>query len=197
MKIGVVGVGAITSDVIEAIEEINPGKHLFYLSTRSKERSSTLAAKYSNFKLLDSNQEVIDESELIFIGVLPTQIDELLLQLRFRPDQIIASMAAGKAPSYLKPLIAPATKVAQLIPLPMIEYKTGPIVICPSIPEISELLKGLGDLIEFEDDSVIPVFSAASATMSSIFELTNSIANWMEAKGVAKEISIKYSTSLV
>jgi len=197
MRIGVVGVGAITSDVIEASEELHSGLHTYYLSPRSTERSTKLADKYENFFQSASNQEVVDNSDLVFIGVLPTQIDQLLSELNFRPDQIIASMAAGKPPTHLKTLISPATKVAQLIPLPMIEYKKGPIVICPHIPEISEILTGLGDLIEFEDDSQIQFFSASSAVMSSFFALINEIIDWTNRQGIDYELSARYVTSLV
>lgn len=197
MKIGVIGVGAITTDVIEAVEELHPGAHTYYLSPRSAERATKLTNKYDNFIQCDSNQDVLDESELVFIGVLPTQIDELLPTLNFRVDHIVASMAAGKPPTYLKTLIAPATKVAQLIPLPMIEYKVGPIVICPHIPEISQLLEGLGDLIEFDDDSQIQYFSATSAAMSSYFALINSVIDWTHKQGIDFELSAKYVTSMV
>lgn len=197
MKIGVVGVGAITTDVCEAIEELHPGKHTYYLSPRSADRTAKLANKYDNFIACESNQAVVDASELIFIGVLPTQVDELLPTLNFRADQIIASMAAGKPPTHLKTLIAPATKAAQLIPLPMIEYKKGPIVVCPHIDEISELLEGLGDLVEFEDDANIPIFSAASAAMSSLFALTYTLAQWIHSQGMDLETSTRYATSLV
>lgn len=197
MQIGVVGVGAITSDVIEAIEELHPGKHTFYLSPRNAERASKLTSKFSNFIQCESNQEAIDKSDLVFIGVLPTQIDDLLPTLNFRADQVIASMAAGKPPTYLKTLIAPATKVAQLIPLPMIEYKKGPIVICPHIPEIAELLEGLGDLIEFDDDTQIPIFSATSAAMSTYFALINAVVDWTHSQGIDYDLSAKYVTSMV
>ncbi len=197
MQIGVVGVGGITTDVIEAIEELHPGKHTYYLSPRSVDRVAKLTSKYQNFIQCVSNQEVVDKSELVFIGVLPTQIDELLPALNFRVDQVVASMAAGKPPTYLKTLIAPATKVAQLIPLPMIEYKKGPIVICPHIPEITDLLDGLGDLIEFDDDKLIPSFSATSAVMSSYFAQINSVIDWTHSQGIEYELSAKYVTSLV
>lgn len=197
MRIGVVGVGAITSDVIEAIEELHPGAHTYYLSPRSTDRATKLASKYENFIQLTSNQEVVDNSDLVFIGVLPTQIDQVLTELDFRSDQIIASMAAGKPPTHLRTLISPATKVAQLIPLPMIEYKKGPIVICPPISEISEILTGLGDLIEFEDDSQIQFFSASSAVMSTLFALINEIVDWTHRQGIDYELSARYVTSLV
>lgn len=197
MKIGVVGVGAITTDVCEAIEELHPGKHTYYLSPRSADRAAKLANKYDNFIQCESNQAVVDESELIFIGVLPTQVDELLSTLTFRAEHIIASMAGAKSPSYLKPLIAPATKVAQLIPLPMIEYKKGPIVVCPHIPEIHDLLEGLGDIVELDDDAQIPIFSAASAAMSTIFRLTSELADWIHSQGIDAETSTRYATSLL
>lgn len=197
MRIGVIGIGAIASDLIEAIQDVNPGKHTFYLSPRNEKRGQELENKYENFNRLSSNQDVIDQSDLVFIGVLPTQIEEVLSQLNFRVDQIVASLAAGKPPSHISKLVSPATKVAQLIPLPMIELKKGPIVSCPHIPEIAEVLTGLGDLIEFDDETIFPVFSSTSAIMSTYFTLTNHIINWTASQGVDFDLSAKYVTSLL
>lgn len=197
MRIGVVGFGAIADDLVRAIEDVNPGKYEFYLSPRNAKRGSAIIAEHSNFHQLASNQEVVDQSDLVFIGVLPTQVDEVLSELNFRADQIVASLAAGKAPSHVAKLVAPATKVAQLIPLPMIEYKKGPIVCCPKIPEISQLLQGLGDVIEFDDETIIPIFSTTSAIMSTYFTLVNHIIDWKHKQGVNFELSAKYVTSLL
>ncbi len=196
MRIGIIGVGTISTNVIEAMQKLNKSDLTFYLSPRSATKSSHLANKYENCIQLNSNQEVIDQSDLVVISVLPKQVDEVLGELKFRPDQIIASFIAGRPPSEIAKLTSPATKVAQLIPLPPIELHKGPLFICPEVPELIEVFAGLGDLIPFNDEEKIKVFSTASAVMSTYFRTLVEIVDWMNAQGIDRTLATKYMTSL-
>lgn len=195
MRIGVIGVGTISTNVIEAMQKLNTS-HTFYLSPRSEQRSSDLANKYENCIQLNSNQEVVDHSDIVIVGVLPKQVDEVLNNLTFQTDQIIASFVAGRPPSEIKKLTAPATQVAQLIPLPPIELHKGPLLICPGIPQLIETFAGLGDVIPFDDEQNIKVFSSASAVMSTYFRLIVELVDWITAQGIDRTLATKYMTSL-
>ena len=195
MRIGVIGVGTISTNVIEAMQKLNKS-HIFNLSPRSKQRSEDLTNKYENCIQLNSNQEVVDQSDIVIISVLPKQVDEVLSGLTFRADHIVASFIAGRPPSEIGKLTAPATKVAQLIPLPPIELHKGPLLICPGIPELIETFAGLGDVIPFDDEDNIKVFSSASAVMSTYFRLIVEIVDWMMAQGIDRTLASKYMTSL-
>jgi pyrroline-5-carboxylate reductase len=195
MRIGVIGVGTISTNVIEAMQKLNTS-HAFYLSPRSEQRSTDLANKYENCIQLNSNQEVVDHSDIVIVGVLPKQVDDVLNNLTFRADQIIASFVAGRPPSEIKKLTAPATQVAQLIPLPPIELHKGPLLICPGIPQLIETFTGLGDVIPFVDEQNIKVFSSASAVMSTYFRLIVELVDWITAQGIDRTLATKYMTSL-
>ena len=195
MRIGVIGVGTISTNVIEAMQKLNTS-HTFYLSPRSEQRASDLANKYENCIQLNSNQEVVDHSDIVIVGVLPKQVDEVLINLTFRADQIVASFVAGRPPSEIKKLTEPATQVAQLIPLPPIELHKGPLLICPGIPQLIETFTGLGDVIPFDDEQNIKVFSSASAVMSTYFRLIVELVDWITAQGIDRTLATKYMTSL-
>ena len=118
-----------------------------------------------------------------------------LAELRFRDDQVIANFVAGIGPSQLAPLVAPAHRVAQLIPLPAIELGRGPLLICPAVEEVERAFAGLGDVIVWEDESLIRVFSCASAYMSSYYEVQNTIIAWMVSRGIDRDAASRYLLS--
>lgn len=198
MKIGFVGVGAISQACIDALLT---GKHADELhvsvSPRNKERVDKLAAKYAQVSIAHSNQAVLDQSDIVFLGVLPGQIQDVCAELTFRPDHIIGSLIAGFAPSHMREIVAPATHVSQLIPLPVIALHAGPNVICPGIPEIVNLFDGCGDSVILENEDQILVLSVASAIMSSVFQLQNTTVNWAVSKGLDPNVAKSYATSLL
>lgn len=198
MKIGFVGVGAISEACIDALLTSKHASELqISVSPRNKERVERLSAKYSQVSIAHSNQAVLDASDIVFIGVLPPQIKDVCAELTFRADHIIGSLIAGFAPSLVRELVAPATQVSQLIPLPVIALHAGPNVICPGIPEIVDLFDGCGDSVILENEDQILVLSVASAIMSSVFQLQNTTVNWAVSKGLDPNVAKSYATSLL
>lgn len=195
MIIGFLGVGTISTAVIRAMSERPGASDAILLSPRSEQLSSGLAAEYDHCHRLGSNQEVVDGSDMVVLAMRPPQLDEALAELRFRDDQVIANFVAGIGPSQLAPLVAPARRVAQLIPLPAIELGRGPLLICPAVEEVERAFAGLGDVIVWEDESLIRVFSCASAYMSSYYEVQNTIIAWMVSRGIDRDAASRYLLS--
>lgn len=197
MKIGFVGVGAISHACIDALLT---GPHAaglqVTLSPRSKDRVEKLAKSYSQVSIASSNQEVLDSSDVVFLGVLPDQMNEVCAELTFRSDHVIGSLIAGFPPSVVRDLVSPATTVAQLIPLPVISMHVGPLVICPNNPAIVDLFAGCGDIVVLDDEDKILVLSCASASMSSFFQYQNTVIDWSIDKGIDPEVAKAYATSL-
>jgi pyrroline-5-carboxylate reductase len=91
MKIGFIGVGKITNAIVEGLCTASIQTKLF-LSPRNENTARHLAEKYGNVARLKSNQEVIDQSQIIFIAVRPAAAKEVLQPLVFREDQIVVSL---------------------------------------------------------------------------------------------------------
>ena len=181
------GVGTISEAVIRAMCS-RPGRdETLYLSPRSEARSRRLAEEYACCVRVDSNQAVLDASDIVVLAMRPQELDEALRGLRFRSDQIVASFIAGTPPSGIAEVVGPATRVCQLIPLPPISLHKGPLVICPGIPEVVAAFQGLGDVIVLDDETRIRVLSVGSAIMSTYFELQNDIIAWIAGHGIDEE----------
>lgn len=197
MKIGFLGVGAVSTAVIEAMASRVGEQETIYLSPRGEKRSIELAAKYEHCVRLATNQAVIDASDMVVISMLPNQVDEALSELTFRKDQIIASFIAGTPPSGIAKLTAPATTVSQLIPLPAIAHHKGPLVICPSQPDVMREFAGLGDIVIMEDETKIRILSVTSAVMSTYFQFQNTVIKWTEDAGIDHDTASRYVRSLL
>jgi len=197
MRIGFLGVGTISTAVIHAMSAGPRDRGMLFLSPRSADTTEELAATYPHCIRLESNQAVIDASDMVVISMRPQQMDEALEGLVFRPDQVIASFVAAMPPSRMAPLVAPATRIAQLVPLPSIALHKGPLLICPAIPEVMAAFAGLGDIVVLEDETKIRIISCASAVMSTYYEMQNSIIDWAVERGLDRSTSALYVRSLL
>jgi len=191
-SIGFLGVGTISDAMVRAMASRADSTDRLLLSPRSAERSERLAAEFDACERLASNQAVIDASAIVVLGMRPQQVDEALAELRFRDDQVIASLIAGTPPSGIAPLVAPASRVCQLIPLPAIALRRGPLVISPPLPEVVAALAGLGEIVALQDESLIRPLSCASAFMSTYYEMQNALIDWIAAQGIDEHTASRY-----
>ena len=91
MRIGVLGTGTIASAVVHGIAGDG---HDITISRRSEGRSSALAAAYETVTVAE-NQEVLDRSDVVFLGLMAETAWQILGALSFRPGQRVISFMAG------------------------------------------------------------------------------------------------------
>lgn len=192
VSIGFLGVGTISEAMVQAMVTRAGETPQILLSPRSEERSIRLSRDLPACERLASNQDVIDASDIVVLGMRPQQLDAALEGLVFRSHQIVASLVAGTPPSGIAPLVSPAERVCQLIPLPAIALGRGPLVISPPIPEVAEVLEGLGEIVALDDESRIRVLSCASAFMSTYYEMQNRLIDWIESQGIDEATASRY-----
>lgn len=196
LRVGVVGVGTIAALLVEAVLTGPRGHEVdVVLSPRSEARSTDLADRYPSARIAADNQGVLDESDVVLLAVLPPQVELVCAGLRFRPDHVVASLAAGWPPSLLADRVSPAETVCQLIPLPMVSLRTGPVVLYPDVPVVSALLEGCGEVVVLEHESDVLVLNCVSASMSTFFELQTTLVDWAVSKGLARSTAIDYVTA--
>lgn len=197
VRVGVVGVGTIAAALVEAIvtgpraDEVE-----VVLSPRSQHRAADLADRYAAVRVATDNQAVLDANDVVLLAVLPPQLAEVVDALTFRADHVVASLVAGWPPSVLAARVAPASSICQLIPLPMVALRTGPLVIYPEVPAVADLLEGCGDLVVLGKESDVLVLNCASAVMSSYFELQTTLVEWAAGKGLPRTTALDYVTAL-
>ena len=198
MKIGIIGTGTIASALVQGFCTLQqPGCRLeFALSPRNREKAAALAEAFPDqVTVCDSNQQVLDVSEWVFLTVIPRLADEILSPLRFRPEQKILAIMSDHSVQRVREWTGDVKKIVRMVPLPFAAMHIGPIAIFPADEEVEELFTPLGKVIFLEKEEALSVISAQTAVMSAFYHLIHDTAEWGTEHGLSKEASLEYMTA--
>ena len=189
MRIGFVGTGVISAAVIDGLCRVPEGEIVpeIIVSPRSEKVGRDLAARHPNVRRAKANQDVVDGSDVICMGVLPSQLPDVLRGLHFRDAQIIVSFVAGADLEDVAAHVDAKPRICRVVPLPMIARREGPVLLYPAISEIRDLFAPLGTLIEPANAASMMAFAHGGALMSSFFAMASAGVAGLEAHGVPRE----------
>ena len=196
MNIGFIGVGNIVSDVIAGICKSKISYKKIIISPRNKKKAQQLKRQFKKVVIAKSNQSVIDNSNWVFLGVLPKVGDQILPKLKFKKNQIVVSFMSTTNYLRLKKLIKTKLIIIRAIPMPPIRLGKGPVAIFPPNKKVKSFFDKIGETIEIKNEKLSKNFWAISGTMASFYELLNFLSNWLIRKKTNKLDAQKYVTSL-
>ena len=196
-KIGILGTGTIASALVQGFctSDTAPDLH-FFLSPRNAEKAASLATLYpEQVTVCHSNQEVLDQSEWVFLTVIPRLADEILSPLIFREDHRILTIMSDHAIEKVLDWTGPVAKIVRMVPLPFAAMHIGPIAITPYDEEVSDLFTPLGQVISVDTEEKLSVISALTAVMSSYYHLLYDVSLWGAKQGLPPEVSLDYTSA--
>ena len=196
MKLGFIGTGNIVSDVVTGISKSKIDYKKIIISPRNKKKAFNLKRKFKKISIAKNNQEVIDNSDWIFLGVLPKIGEKILPNLRFKKKQIVISFMSTPNYSKLKELINKNLIIVRAIPMPPIRLGKGPVAIFPPNKKVKNFFNKIGTTIEIKNEKLSKNFWAISGTMASFYELLNVLSKWLIRKKTNKLDAQKYVTLL-
>ena len=196
MNLGFIGTGNIVSDVIIGISKSKIKYKKIIISPRNKKKAIYLKKYFKKVTIAKNNQEVIDKTDWVFLGVLPKVGEAILPKLRFRNKQIIVSFMSTTNYTKLKKLIKTKSVIIRAIPMPPIRMGKGPVAIFPPNKKVKGFFDKIGTTIEIKNEKLSKNFWAISGTMASFYELLNILSKWLIRKKTNKLDAQKYVTSL-
>lgn len=196
MRIGFIGVGKIVAAIIEGLCTAGGEEPEFFLSPRNVELSKALAARFTPVTRLESNQEVLDRSELVIIAVRPPVAMEVLGALRFREDHTVVSLVALLKYADLRRLTQPAAVVCRAIPLPTVVQHNCPIPLFGASEQIVRLLSRLGEPIRVDDEAQLHALWTLTGLITPYYDLLSRLSEWTIAHGVKPETANAYVANL-
>ena len=110
---GFIGVGTMSSAIVRGLCTLPQPPKAVVLSPRGESNGLSLVQQFSTgdtpgiVRRAKTNQEVVDESDVIFVGVLPQQTEEVLRALTFKPTQTIVSLVSTAPLSMLQDACMP------------------------------------------------------------------------------------------
>jgi pyrroline-5-carboxylate reductase len=196
MKLGFIGTGKITSSVVTGICNSKIKYNQIIISPRNKKIAQSLKKKFQKIKISKTNQEIIDNSEWIFLSVTPIVGEKIIKHLRFRSNQKVISFISTITLSQLKKMIKKKIDIVRVIPLPPISLGEGPVPIYPPNKKVKQFFNKLGSVIEIKNEKLSINFWSISGMMASYYNMLDIMSVWLNKKGIKKLEAQKYITSL-
>jgi pyrroline-5-carboxylate reductase len=196
MQIGFIGVGKITNAIVEGLCTSSIENTQVYLSPRNEANARRLAEKYAQVEKLESNQQVIDRSDIVFIAVRPAVAVDVLHSLVFREEQIVVSLIPLLKNTELLNAVAPATQVIRAVPTPTVMQHTGPILLFHSNDTVTQLFHHLGQPLQVADERQLHALWTLTGLITPFYELLHELSSWTIANGVDSTTANQYIAGL-
>lgn len=191
VSIGFIGCGTIASAIAvglakQSTVEINS----IVVTRRSEQKSSALRSKFPDLVTVcgDSNQDVVDKADIIFLTVLPAQTSAVLQDLKFENTQALISLVST---SNLDALCTdsklPHQCVYKMICLPAVACNQGVCLLqAPTLSTpnhlhsiLLQLLETLGGVAMARDDRQMSAMMVSSGLMGSFYGQLRNNRDWL------------------
>ena len=196
MKLGVIGTGVITEAIITGLVKSDYPVSDIFISRRNHKVSKRLAMMSSKIHVLDANQAIVDQSDMIFLAVLPQQAKEVLTPLTFGDLAQIVSLIATIPIEKLREWTSPTAPLSRAVPLPIVANHNGITTVFPPSQTVQELFGHLGNVVPIETIETFDAFVVASATMGLYFDTLETMAQWLCTKGADYKDARTYLSAL-
>jgi pyrroline-5-carboxylate reductase len=196
MKIGFIGVGKIASCIVEALCTSAIEDTIINISPRNKENSLRLESKYFNVKRLASNQEVLNQSTVIFISLTPAVVTGVLTSLLFDSNHIVISLVPLLNYNDLTAMVFPASKISRTIPLPSVINHNCPIPIYYPYNEVVKIFEYIGQPIIVKSETELHALWTLTGLITPFYELLEELSGWTSNNGVNRQTANQYVANL-
>ena len=196
MKLGFIGTGKIASSVITGICNSKISFTKILISPRNKSIAKNLKKRFKKVNIANNNQEIVSNSDWIFLSITPNVGSKIIKDLKFKKNQTIISFISTISLQQLKKIIKVKAKIVRAIPLPPISLGKGPVPICPPNKKIKDFFNKIGTTVEIKNEKLSINFWSTSGMMAPFYELLRIMTNWLVKRGVKKDNAQKYVTSL-
>ena len=174
-KIGFIGTGEISEAMIHSLG--NEG-HQIWVSRRSEVRSRELANLYSEITVSE-NQDVIDNADIVILGLMKNTAEQILPDLSFREDHRIISAMVDVSINNLHMYCSPATVITITIPLPFIATAPCPLPVFPDNGTVDEVFGNKNPILPVKSEKALNAHFAATSMASGLFAQMQTLTNWL------------------
>mgnify|MGYP005994510253 FL=1 len=196
MKLGFIGTGKIASSVITGICKSSIKYNKIYISSRNRIIAKKLKKTFKKIYIEKDNQNIVNNSDWVFLAVTPKVGENIVKKLKFRSSQKVISFISTITIPQLKEMIKVKADIVRAIPLPPISLKKGPVPICPPNKKVKRFFDKIGSTIEIKNEKLSINFWTTSGMMASYYDMLREMSDWLVKKGIKKLDAQKYITSL-
>eukprot|EP00521_Asterionellopsis_glacialis_P000850 CAMPEP_0195253830 /NCGR_PEP_ID=MMETSP0706-20130129/4703_1 /TAXON_ID=33640 /ORGANISM="Asterionellopsis glacialis, Strain CCMP134" /LENGTH=289 /DNA_ID=CAMNT_0040306415 /DNA_START=99 /DNA_END=968 /DNA_ORIENTATION=- len=191
LSIGFVGFGTIASSIATGLmEQNNIDIGSISISQRSEEKSSRFQETYPHLTTVyKDNQDIVDNSDIVFLCVLPQYVSEVLQSLTFDNDRhtLVSLVATANLETLYQDSGLSPPKVSKMICLPVVAQLQGVCLHCPeqeSGSVLTSLFEELGGCVQAKDEELLEAMMLATCTAGPIYGIMRRNRDWLVEKGL-------------
>lgn len=192
-KIGIIGVGNLGQAVLRAFIDsgLVPRENII-IANRTERKLQKIAEEFQ-VRAVSTNEQLIDESNIVIIGVKPQDLYQALepIASAFHGDHIVMSLAAGVSLGSLHKLLPNTQKFLRVMPNTAAKIKQSVIAyaasdaMTPHLSWVEELLATMGLVVPVEDGEMMEALVVASSSgIGFVYELMIYWSEWLEERGI-------------
>ena len=199
VKIGFIGCGVIASSIVKGLMMQNDiSVANISVSRRSEFKSSELKQLFPDtVTVYDDNQHILDNSDLIFICVLPQHMENVIGDLQFDKERhtLVSLSSTSKLGDLTKAsgLSLEQNQVYRMICLPAVATCEATCLLVPKVPgnsdgkRLRDLFDALGGCVECKDEDIMNKMMVTTSMMGPIYGIMRNNREWLEKQGVPAE----------
>jgi len=185
--LGFIGVGDLAEYTIKGLRTGGYQGRIL-LSPRNQPRSQMLA-ELCQCEVLDSNQAVVDASDIVILSTRPAGSLEILSQLKLKPEQQLISVVAGISIDALAAATVTEISITRAMPVSCAEAGTSPTIIYPFNSSVLGLFNHCGKAIAVDTESAFEQGSVLACVYSWYFELFEQLIRATTSKDFPSELA--------
>jgi pyrroline-5-carboxylate reductase len=164
------------------------------VSPRNQEKSIALHADYPDIiEIAESNEAVVANSTIVFIGLLPEVARAVLPTLPFTDNhKIVSMMAAVNYDEVVSLCRAKPENVVKIVPLPAAARRSGPILFHPPHTYLEKIVGVVGVPAAVEHESDMKPLISVTGHISAFYQLMGTTQDWIVDQGT---MSVSVSTT--
>lgn len=192
MKIGFIGVGKITSSLVQAYCTAHINDLEVYLSPRNAVKANALCAQYRQVTKMESNQAVLDATDIVFLALRPDDARPVIKELTFDKRHLIVSVIPFFRYPELKELTQPAWHACRAIPLPSVINHNCPIPVLNSNEDTEALFSYIGQPLSMSTEDELHSIWTLTGFITPFYDMMDTLSQWAIDHGVGKDNANKY-----
>lgn len=198
-KLGFIGIGMIATATVEAFCSRGKEKYPIFVANRTKNKALELENKFPGMVTSkETFQEVVDESDIVVLTVLPKAGEEVIKSLRFRPEQTIVSFISTMAKEEIEPLLNCKVKeIVHIIPGTFVSVTEGPIIAYPNDALVTEVFSSIGKMVTLDNREEERALMSLTGMFAPIFSIEDTMISWCVSQGIHREKAAGYVSYLV
>lgn len=205
-KIGFIGCGNMGSAMVGGL--VNSGfssPSNIIVSTRTEESAKLIQEKY-NVNVTTNNEEVVKNSDVIFLAVKPNMYAKVIGELRkdLLQEKLIITIAAGITISDMEALISDKARIIRTMPNTPALVGEGMSAICPNNNVLYEELKlvidmynSFGECVELEEKDFHGFIALCGSSPAYVFIFIEAMADAAVKLGMPRKKAYRMAAQSV